>query len=142
MAPRRKKGTVVHIKQTPLLSKKRKKNRSQPAKAFFFGGGCIHPAKVGLPGLIIDKQGNDEDDSIRTRNGFCVVGCGPQPSGRDEDGKLLLKEVLPGEGFNTCIDQINRVLIDVNTHHFAACVSKLNCQWQTDLSKSNNCYAH
>jgi hypothetical protein len=88
-------------------------------------GGGIHPAEVGLPGVVVDEQGHDHDHGVAAGDGVGVVGGGPQPAGRDQLGELLAQVGLAGEGLAALVDDIDQCLVDVDPDDFMALAGEL-----------------
>jgi hypothetical protein len=105
-------------------------------------GGGVHPAEVGLPGVVVHEQRHDHDHGVAAGDGVGVVGGGPQTARGDQLGQLLAQVGLAGEGLAPLVDDIDQSLVDVDPDDFMALAGELHGQREADLPQGDDGDAH
>ena len=101
-------------------------------------GGGVHPAEVGLPGLVVDEERHDEDDGVGAGDRVGVVGRRAQLAGGHQLREALGELSLTGEGLATLVDDVDDLLVDIDTHDLVALARELDRERQSDLSEGDN----
>jgi hypothetical protein len=97
-------------------------------------GRVLHPAELGLTGLLVHEQRHDHDDRVAARDGVRVVRGRPQAAVGHGLGQQLLQVRLTRERLLTGVDQLDELLVDVDADHLMTLGRELDRQRQSDLA--------
>lgn len=105
-------------------------------------GGGIHPTEVGLPGLVVDEERDDDDHGIGSRDRFRVVGRRNEAARGDKSRQTVTELGFTGKGLTPFIDDIHEGFVDIDPDHRVALAGELNGERKANLAQGDNSNLH
>jgi hypothetical protein len=97
-------------------------------------GRALHPAELGLAGLLVHEQRHDQHDRVAARDGVRVVRGRPQAAVGHGLGEQLGQVRLTRERLLPGVHLLDRLRVDVDADDLMTLGRELDRQRQPDLA--------